>query len=145
MIAHHFPIIFELALGLFAAILGWFTFDLWFQSTRIIIDATSVRATNRWLIFSRTQQFAAAEVERFEIRVGMTSGTQTYQDLKLVTRSGVDDFAARKTRFEQTGERPPLAFSVDSPGGITLASSIASAAEAHWLAQEMTKALGRRA
>jgi hypothetical protein len=84
-------------------------------------------------------------VERFEIRVGMTSGTQTYQDLKLITRSGVDDFAARKTRHEQTGERPPLKFSVSSSRGVTLASSIASAAEANWLVQEMTKALGRRA
>jgi hypothetical protein len=145
MIAHHFSIVFELALGLFALLFGCFTFVLWFKSTRITIDATGVRATHRWLIFSRTQQFAAAEVERFEIRVGMTSGTQTYQDLKLITRSGVDDFAARKTRHEQTGERPPLKFSVSSSRGVTLASSIASAAEANWLVQEMTKALGRRA
>jgi hypothetical protein len=145
MIAHHFSIVFELALGLFALLFGCFTFVLWFKSTRITIDATGVRATSRWLIFSRTRQFAAAEVERFEIRVGMTSGTQTYQDLKLITRSGVDDFAARKTRHEQTGERPPLKFSVSSSRGVTLASSIASAAEANWLVQEMTKALGRRA
>lgn len=145
MIANHFLIIFELGLGLFAVILGWFTFMLWFQSTRITIDATGVRATSRWLIFSRTRQFAAAEVERFEIQVGMTSGTQTYQDLKLITRAGADALAARKTRYEQTGGRPPLKFSMSSPGGITLASSIASAAEANWLVQEMTQALGHRA
>jgi uncharacterized membrane protein len=45
----------------------------------------------------------------------------------------------------QTGVRPSLTYSVSSPGGITLASSIASAAEANWLVQEMTQALGCRA
>ena len=44
--------------------------------------------------------------------------------------------------------KPPgvlmLKFSISSPGGFTLASGIASAPEANWLVQEMTKALGRK-
>ena len=35
------------------------TFSVWFKSSRVTIDSTNVRATNRWLIFSRTRQFSA--------------------------------------------------------------------------------------
>ena len=51
---------------------------------------------------------------------------------------------ARKARYEQTGERPPLKFSVSTPGGFTLAGGLASKPEADWLVREMTRALGRR-
>jgi hypothetical protein len=145
MIIHHFSIEFELVLGLFALILGGFAFGLWFGSSRVIINATGVIVVRRWLVFSRRRQYDAGDIERFDAPVGMTSGTQTFQDLKLITRSGADAFAARKTRYEQTGERPPLKFNVSRPRGVTLASGIASGVEAGWLVQEMTKALGRRA
>ena len=115
MIVYHVPIVFKIGVGLFAVILGCFTFSLWFKSTRITIDSTGVRATNHWLFFSRKRQFDAGEVVRIETKVGMTSGSQTYQDLKLITQSS----------------------------GFTLASGIASTVEANWLVKEMTKALGR--
>jgi hypothetical protein len=66
-----------------------------------------------------------------------------FQDIKLVTRSDEDNFAARKARYERTGERPPMKFGVNDPSGITLGNSVASTMEAKWLVQEMTKALGR--
>jgi hypothetical protein len=133
-----------LVLGLFIVILGWASFNLWFKSSRVTIDSNGVTAVNRWLIFSRTRKFDVGDIVRFALKTGMTSGTQTFQDLKLVTRASEDNFAARKTRFEQTGERPPLQFKVSDPSGATLASGLASKPEADWLVAEMTKALGRR-
>ena len=92
--------------------------NLWFKSSRVTVDATGIRAVNRWLLFTRTRNFAVAEVERLETKVGMTSGNQAYQDLQIVTRAG------KKS---------------------TVAGGLASKPEADWLAQEMIKALGRRA
>ena len=48
----------------------------------------------------------------------MTSGSQAYQDLQLITRAGQK---------------------------ITFTGGVANKPEADWLVQEMTKALGRRA
>ena len=141
----HAPIMFPIVLSLFGVLLFCFTFSLWFKTSRVTIDSTGITTVNRWLVFSRTRRFEAADIVRFATKVGMTSGTQTFQDLKLVTRASEDNFAARKARYQQTSERPPLKFAVSSPDGVTLASGIASAPEANWLVQEMTKALGRRA
>ena len=138
------PVLFPIVWGVSDALIGWGCFNLWFKASRVTINSTSVTAVNRWLVFSRTRRFDAANVVRFATKVGMTSGTQTFQDLKLVTRASEDNFAACKARYEQTGERPPLKFSVSSPDGVTLAGGLASQPEADWLVQEMNKALGRR-
>ena len=112
------PILFPIVWGVTDALVGLGCFNLWFKSSRVTIDSIGVRAVNRWLLFSRARNFDAAEVERLETKVGMTSGSQVYQDLQLVTRAGQK---------------------------ITIAGSIANKPEAEWLVQEMTKALGRRA
>jgi hypothetical protein len=133
-----------LVLGLFIVILGWVSFNLWFKSSRVTIDSTGARVTNRWLLFSRSRNFAANDIERFETKVGMTNGNNAFQDLKLITRDSENSFAASRDKFRQTGQRPPLKFQISSAGGFTLASGIASKPEADWLVQEMTKALGRK-
>jgi hypothetical protein len=141
----HAPILFPIAFGLFGVLLVFGTFSLWFKSSRVTIDSTGVRAVNRWLFFSRTRRFAAGEVARFATKTGMQSGSQVFQDIRLITRAGDDGFEADKAEYQQTGQLPPLKFRVNSPGGFTIAGGIASAAEANWLVQEMTKALGRSA
>ena len=140
----HAPILFPIVLGLFGALIFCFAFSLWFKSSRVTVDSTGVSAVNRWLLFSRTRRFAAADIVRFDTKVGMTSGTQTFQDLKLVTAASANSYAASQEKFQQTGERPPLKFAVSSHGGVTLAGGLASKPEADWLVQEMTRALGRR-
>jgi hypothetical protein len=137
-------IIGALVLGLFIVILGWVSFNLWFKSSRVTIDSTGVRVTNRWLLFSRSRNFAANDIERLETKVGMTNGNNAFQDLKLITRDSERSFAASREKFQQTGQRPPLKFNISSPGGFALASGIASKPEADWLVAEMTKALGRK-
>jgi len=111
------PVLFPIVWGVTDALVGLGCFNLWFKSSRVTVDSSGVRAVNRWLLFSRARNFDAAEIERLETKVGMTSGSQAYQDLQLITRAGKK---------------------------ITLAGSIANKPEADWLVQEMTKALGRR-
>jgi hypothetical protein len=143
MILHHLPVMAEAVVGLFAVVLGCFSFALWFKSSRVTIDSTGVRATNRYLFFTRRRQFDAADVARFATKPGMTSGSKVFLDIKLVTRDRADSFEAEKAKYQQTGQMPPLKFGVSDPGGVTIASGIASTAEANWLVQEMTKALSR--
>jgi hypothetical protein len=95
-------------------------------------------------LFSRSRNFAANDIVRFDVKAGMTSGTQTFQNIKLITKDSENRFAANREKFQQTGQKPPLEFQVSSPSGYTLASGIACAPEANWLVQEMTGALGRK-
>jgi len=129
-----------------ADVLIFFTcLNLWLKSSRIAIDSTGVRVTRHWLLFSRSRNFAADDIDRFEIKTGMTSGKIAFQDIKLITKNSAASFAASREKFRQTGQKPPLEFRVNSPGGFTIASGIASAPEAAWLVREMTRALGRNA
>jgi hypothetical protein len=143
---HHFhaPMIFPIFIGLFGVLLLWITLTLWFKSSRVTIDPSGVRAVNRWLFFSRTRRFAAAEVARFALKAGMQSGSQVFQDIQLITRDDAGNFKVDGVESRQNDATPLRRFNLTSPNGVTIAGGIASAAEANWLAQEMTKALGRR-
>ena len=143
MIYKHAPILFPIVFGLFEIFILWGCFMAWFKSSRVTVNGSGVTLQNRYLIFRRTRQFAADEIVRFDTKVGMTSGTTVFQDLKLITRASQDNMAARKARYPQTGEKPPLQFRTLDPPGVTMASSIASKPEADWLLREMARALGR--
>jgi hypothetical protein len=145
-VAFHFhaPILFPIFFGLVGILLIFGTFNLWFKSSRVTIDSTGVRVTKRWLLLSRSRSFAANDVVRFDVRPGMQSGTTVFQDIKLVTKASENSFAAAREKFQQTGQKPPLKFNISGPGGFTLASGITNRPEADWLAQEMTRALGRK-
>jgi len=140
----HAPVLFPIIFGLVGILLVLGTFNLWFKSSRVTIDSTGVRVTKRWLLLSRSRSFAANDIVRFDTRAGMQSGTTVFQDIKLVTKGSENSFAAAREKFQQTGQKPPLKFNISGSGGFILASSIASRPEAGWLAQEMTKALGRK-
>jgi hypothetical protein len=144
MIWKKVPLLFPIVFGLFDVFIVWGCFSLWFKSSRVTIDPTTVTLTNRWLFFNRTRAFPTSKVTGFQLKIGMTSGSQAYHDIKLVTPAGSESFEARKARYQQTGQMPPVRFRVYDPGGVTVASGIASTVEANWLVQEMTKALGRR-
>jgi hypothetical protein len=139
------PVLIPIFLGLFGLLASGFAFSLWFKSGRVTIDSSRVRVVNRWLFFGRARQFAAGDVAQFAIRAGMQSGSQVYLDIKLITRADADSFEANKAKYQQTGQLPPMQFRVGDPRGVTVASGIASVAEANWLVQEMTRALGRPA
>jgi len=143
LISKHVSYFAAAIVGLFAVIFGMAGINLLFKSSRVTVDTTGVTLVTRWLIFSRTRRIDAHDISRFDTKVGMTSGTKAFYDIKLVTRAAADSFAVRRARYERTGERPDVKFRLSDLSGITLGSSVASATEAKWLAQEMTKALGR--
>ena len=144
MIAKHAPILFPIVFGLFDILIFWGCLMAWFKSSRVTVNDSGVTLNNRFLIFSRTRQFEAGEIVRFDTKVGMTSGSKVFTDIKLVTRQSEESFSARKARYQQTGERPPLKFGIINPSSVTIAGGIASKPEADWLVQEMTRALGRK-
>lgn len=135
---------FEIAFGLVSLLVLVGCINLWLKSSRITVNSSGVTALSRWLLFTRTRRFEAGEIVDFDTKIGMTSGNKAYYNLKLVTRASADSFAARKARYQQTGERPPPKFGISDPAGVTLAGGIASRPEADWLVREMTRALGRR-
>jgi phospholipase C len=153
----HAPILFPIVFGLIGVLLIFGTFSVWFKSIRITIDSTTVRATNRWLVFSRTRQFSTNDVARFAAKTGMQSGTQIFTDIKLIPRGSDEKFASNTERLPQTFqdtfqdaslpevEKVMARFrEAAGPSGVTVAGSIASVTEANWLVQEMNKALGRK-
>lgn len=144
----HAPILFPIAFGLFGVLLLFGTFSLLFKSSRITINSTNVQFTKRWLIFSRTRVFSSGDYARFATKTGMQSGSTIFTDIKLV-RIGADaEFAAKTKNFEggqQVNQLVAERFrQAAGPSGVTVANSIANAAEAEWLVKEMNKALGRK-
>ncbi len=109
------PVFWKIFVGFFVFITTWSALGLWFGTIRITVDSTGLRVTSRWLFLSRTRNFPASDVERFETIMGMSGGT--LQNIQLISRAG-------KT--------------------ISIANGIASSAEANWLVSEMNKALGRK-
>jgi hypothetical protein len=152
----HALILFPVVFGLIGILLLFGAFSAWFKSSRVTIDSTGVRATNRWLVFSRTRQFPADDVARFATKTGMQSGSQIFTDIKLIPRGSDEKFAAGRGKFQETFQETFQAAALPEaekvaerfrqaagPSGVTVAGSISNVAEANWLAQEMNKALGR--
>lgn len=140
------PIMFPIIFGLIDVLIFWGCINVWFKSSRVTINPSGITLQNHWLVFSRSRQFAASEIARFDTKVGMTSGSTAYHDIKLVTHDlAATSFEAQKSRQQQTGERPQMKLRMRDANGVTLAGAVASSMEAKWLVQEMTRALGRAA
>ena len=149
----HAPILFPIIFGIIGGLMILGVLSAWIKSSCITIDSTNVRATNRWLFFSRTRQFPTGDVSRFVTKIGMQSGTQIFTDIKLIPRGGDKKYAADEEKFRETFQDanvPGVEKVVSrfreaaSPSGVTVASSIANVAETNWLVAEMNKALGRK-
>jgi hypothetical protein len=141
------PIMFPIVFGLVGVLLILGTFNLWFKSSRITVNATNVRLTRRWLIFSRTREFSAGDYARFATKTGMQGGSTIFTDIKLV-RAGADAGFAQDMKKNQEAQKVNQLVAerfrqAAGPSGVTVANSIANAAEAGWLVKEMNRALGR--
>ena len=145
----HAPILFPIVFGFFGALLIFGTFNLWFKSSRITINSTNVQWTKRWLIFSRTREFSSGDYARFATKMGMQSGSTIFTDIKLIRLGADAEFADKMKRLEGSQRVNQVAMKrfrqAAGPSWVTVANSIATAAEAEWLVKEMNKALGRRA
>jgi hypothetical protein len=79
----------------------------------------------------------------------MQSGSTIFTDIKLV-RVGADAAFAERAKPSAVGSPASQIVAerfrqAAGPAGVTVANSLASAAEAGWLVQEMNRALGRAA
>ena len=144
----HAPIYFTIVFGLIGVLLILGTFNLWFKSVRITINSTNVQLQKRWLIFSHTREFSSGDYARFATKMGMQSGSTIFTDIKLVRLGADAEFAEKMKKFEGRQQVNQVAMErfrqAAGPSGVTVANSIATAAEAEWLVKEMNKALGRR-
>jgi hypothetical protein len=147
LIRSHAPplvcIIFTTGFGFFGLILTCFAFSAWFKSSRVAVSPSGIEATNHYLFFRRSRHFNASDIERFDIIAGSTSGTQTYWNIKVI-QPGQSTFQENKARYQQTGQLSAMQLrAIASASGTTIASGLANRAEADWLVQQMTAALGR--
>jgi hypothetical protein len=110
--------VFPVVLGGIGLLLSIICADLWLRRTRLVVDGYSLTRTQHWLLLKRRQEFRSAEIQSLFLKVGMTSGTKVYQDLKARLASGRE---------------------------ITLASTLPNQAEADWLLAEVKRALKRGA
>jgi len=146
MIVKHAPILFPIVFGLFDLFILWGCLNAWLKSSRVTVGRDGVTAVNRWLLFSRTRRFAAADIAEIITQPGMQSGSKVYWAIKLVTRATADRFAADRADYQQTVQVPSLKMQIrEVSRGTALATDIASKPEADWLVREMNKTLGRRA
>ena len=140
----HAPFLFPLVFGALDLPITVFTFNLWFLRRRVVVTPQRTSIQTSWLMIKKERKIVATDITGVSAQPGMTVGHSAYYDLKIHVRND-DDFEARKTKSSQTGQRPPLNFSVGDPGGITAASSIADKPEADWLVQQMSAAIKKYA
>jgi hypothetical protein len=114
-IVKHAPILFPIVLGLFDLLFVTLVFSAWFGASRVVIAPDGLHRHKSGLFLRSRKTFRRGEVKDIKLHIGMSSGTQAFYDLRVVTVSG---------------------------GENTLASAIANKHEAEWLAQEMKTALG---
>jgi hypothetical protein len=115
MIVKRAPIIFPIVFGLFDLLFLLVVLSMWFSSSRVVIGAAALHRHKTFLFFQNQKKLIREEIKDIKLHLGMTSGTQAFYDLRVVTVFGREK---------------------------TIASSIANKREAEWLAQEMKTALG---
>jgi hypothetical protein len=138
------PVIFPIGCGVVALLIGIFAFNLWFLRSRVIVTPEQVTVQKSRLGIKTQRKVAATDITNISAQPGMTVGHSAYYDLKIHVRDD-DDFAARKAKLIQTGQKPPMKFNASSPDGFTAGNNIAHKAEADWLVQQMIAGLKRPA
>jgi len=114
-IVKHAPILFPIVLGLFDLLFVTLVISAWFSASRVVIAPEGLQRHKSSLLLRSRKTFRREEIRDIKLHIGMTSGTQAFYDLQVVTGAG---------------------------GEATIASAIASKREAEWLAHKMKTALG---
>jgi hypothetical protein len=101
------PIFFPIVFGIFGALIFWAVLDLWFGTTRVVIDMDEVRIRNAILGLGRTRRFQAAEFADVKLKIGMQSGGRSgtpYYQIRLVRRGGRDVIAGQQIKDKREAE-----------------------------------------
>jgi FtsH-binding integral membrane protein len=117
MIRFHAPILFPIIFGLIAVLLVLGIIGMWTGASHVVAGREGLAVTHWYCFWSWKRMLPAADVERVELKIGMSAGAAAYYDLMATTTAGKKE---------------------------KLASSIEGKRQAEWLAQEIRNALARR-
>lgn len=112
----HAPIMFPIVFGLIGLALFVGLFMAFFKSSRVTLDTLGLHSCQNWLIFRTRKNLTLNDIANIEAKIGMTSGSTIYYDIKARSNSNRSH---------------------------TLASSIKNKKEAEWLASEMQRSMGK--
>ena len=108
--------IFEIVFGFFTVLMVIFVVDLWFTSTRVVIEGGTVRVIRSTFGMPRTTSVPCSDVKDVRLHIGMqqqqtmTQDAKAYYDLRIVRKNGKE---------------------------VTAGSSVRDKREAEWLAEQM--------
>lgn len=115
MVAQKAPVIFAVVFGLFDLIFLLIWAGMLFKSTRVVAESGSLAVTQSWFGLGSPRTIPAADVAAIDLKVGMTSGSHSYYDVQVLTRTGKK---------------------------LKAGDAIADQHHAEWLAQKLRAALG---
>ena len=102
------PMFFPIVFSIFGALILWFVLDLWFGSTRVVIDADEVRVKNAIFGLGSTRRYLPSEFADVKKKIGMQSGGRNgtaYYQIRLVRNSGREVVAGEQVRDKREAER----------------------------------------
>lgn len=116
MIKFHAPILFPIVFGVFEIILVFSAISVWSASSSVVANRNGLNVTSWWCFVRREKFLPVTDVQSIEPKLGMSSGSTTYYDLRAITNAGKK---------------------------VKLASSIRGIRESEWLVRQILAALGK--
>ena len=104
------PLFFPIICGLLGAILLLFVIDLWFSSTRVVIESGMVKIKRTALGIGGTKRIPCSEISDVQIKIGMQQGqtatqsAKAYYDIKIHRKNGKKVSAGRNLRDKSEAE-----------------------------------------
>ena len=102
------PMLFPIVSGACGLLIFWLVLDLWFGTTRVVIDADQVRIRNAVLGLGSTRRYLPSEFAEVKKKISMQSGGRNgtaYYQIRLVRSSGRDVVAGEQIRDKREAER----------------------------------------
>jgi hypothetical protein len=89
------PLPFSLVFSAIDLLMIAFAFDLWFRSSRVLVNGESVTVQKGWFAFKKEQRFPTDGIKSISSDVGATAGHAVYYDLKVHAQNGKEAILAK--------------------------------------------------
>ena len=105
-----FPVVFPLVFGAFGVLLFLGAVDLWFSTTRVVIESGKVKIRRSTLGFSSTKEIAISEIDQVKLDIGMqqsqtaTQSAKAYYDIEIHRKFGKKAKAGRHIKNKREAE-----------------------------------------
>ena len=100
--------LFPIVSGACGLLIFWLVLDLWFGTTRVVMNADEVRIRNAVLGLGNTRRYLPSEFADVKKKISMQSGGRNgtaYYQIRLVRGSGRDVVAGEQIRDKREAER----------------------------------------